>query len=375
MNKIYVILFLIGTNWACSQESPINSDPRLISIDLENSKVISQEYFEILEIIPLETTSENLMTLDVRVRKTQDSYYIMDLGMRDAIHRFSLDGKYLGSAVSVGEGPDQVLGMQDFQIVENGDILILSSIGDQSFLYRHSITGNLTKEFDIDYLASSFTVLGSGNYLFSGGHNLPYVTERVILTDSTGKKIDSFLPNNYQNEMIPTAERNFYESENSILYSEIFNDTIYKVENFQLKPLSKMHFGKYSLPSDFWNISVLESLKNISEKGFAIYKAAFETRDYILFNIHIQKKGGSFKKLAIVNKLTRNTQILESTALEGDPFNEPIHISDNQITFFSSHSTVVDKLGKTIPDTLKNKLMEGKYDYPVMFKVKVPSSI
>ncbi|MGM0946352.1 MAG: 6-bladed beta-propeller [Bacteroidota bacterium] len=363
-------LFLVISCYSEKEgEKPI---PQIL---VEKALPINMENFEILDLVPLETTPENLMGLDIRLRMNIQGYYLMDIGIRDAIHHFSLNGSYLGPAVSVGEGPDQLKGLQDFQVDDEGNLFVLTSMGDVSKVFKKSSGKEWKEIIDSDYLASSFTILNSGGFLFSGGHNLPFVENRVILTDPKGNRVRSFLPNDYQNEMLPTGERNFFESENSLLYTEIFNNKIYNFNSEELVPILELDFGRYALPSDFWEKSLFESFGELSENGFAVFKAAFESEKHYLVNIHIQKNSGSFKKVLFIEKQGDQIFGYEGKSLEEDPFSEPVLVKGEEVIFLSNHSTVKKTFKNNLSSGLSIKLEERQFDYPVLIKAKLKDEI
>ncbi|MFC5626011.1 6-bladed beta-propeller [Algoriphagus winogradskyi] len=361
------LIFILITFFSCKTNSEKVSDESILHVELEESELMNIEKFEILELIPLETNQFNLMGLDLRVRQNEESYYVMDIGTRDAVHQFSSDGKYLGAAASIGEGPGQLLGLQDFQIDNEGNLLVLSSLGDKSTIIKIEDAAELTTVFETDYLAGSFTIPSSGNFLLAGGYNLPIVADRVVLTDSIGIIQSTFLPNDYENEMLPMGERNFYESGENLLYSEIFNNRVYEYSEAGLMPILEIDMGKYSLPDNFWDVDLMVGFSRLQENGFATIKSVFEDDSNYLVNIHIQSKAGSFKKLLLINKETGDSNYWDGTSSEEEVYSDPIAMENGEITFLTYHSVLKKKLEGDLPPNLQ----EMNYDYPILLTTKI----
>ena len=67
----------------------------------------------------------------------------------------TLKGKYLGKFVEIGEGPNRVRGISDFNPVAGG-LEILDVMGDQSEIIRLDKEGQQLEILSLDYLGTSF---------------------------------------------------------------------------------------------------------------------------------------------------------------------------------------------------------------------------
>ncbi|MFN3803092.1 6-bladed beta-propeller [Belliella pelovolcani] len=370
IKRICVIsVFLIILS--CNSKPGFYDESGVLQLKLDDAKLIDNTYFEIIDLIPLETNSQNLMSMELRIREGKDGFFIMDAEKLDAVHHFDQSGKYLGKKAEVGEGPNQLLGLQDYQISDNGNLLLLSSIGDETAIYEKSNAGELSKTFDVDYLANSFIKLEDGGYLLAGGYNSPFVSYRVVKIDSEGIIQESFLPNDYTNMMIPLSERNFYESIDGVNYTEIFNNKVYEYSNGKFSTVLEIDFGKYSIPSEFWDVDINEGFEILMENGFATYKSLFSNSNFYLTNIHIQSKSGFYKKVALINKENGRLYFWEATTQDEDLFSDPIGFKNDEVMFLSYYSVIKEKLGNQVPIAFESKLEETEFDYPVLVRAKI----
>ncbi|MCH6200303.1 6-bladed beta-propeller [Aquiflexum sp. LQ15W] len=200
---------------ACSDQKKDELFP-VIFFDLDDFTSIPDSSLSIDHWIPLETVATNLMGMDLRVKFADTLIYVMDESVKDGIHVFGISGAYIKSIANVGEGPGSLPSLDDFEAKNNGLISVLSTIGDRSDVYTISLDGVLTKRFELNYIATSFADLDDQGFLFYGGFNLPFVTHRVIKTDTNGLILNQYLENEYQNSMLPMSERNFFASDSGV---------------------------------------------------------------------------------------------------------------------------------------------------------------
>jgi len=86
------------------------------------------------------------------------------------------------------------------------------------------------------------------------------------------------------------SERNFFESNSSLKIIETFNKVGYQFSDDSIKPIVSVDFGNYAIPSQFWELNLLEGgFDLLQEKGFANLNGFFESDDLLLLSVHIQK--------------------------------------------------------------------------------------
>lgn len=365
------ILILIA---ACSQKPTTEKLQGISELKLTEIKRLPKEQLTVFDLIPLETTSENLMGLDLRIRTSSEYFFVFDEAIQDCVHQFEKDGRYLGRRAIVGEGPNTLLRLNDFYVSEDGKLEVLNSLGDQAEVFQVGVDNSIRSIFKVDYIPSSFSKLATGDYLFYGGYNLPFVSHRLIRTDSTGQIKEKYLENNYSNKMLPMTERNFFESNSHLKIIETFNKQGYQFGESQLKPEVAMDFGRYAIPAKFWEMDLLEGgFELIEENGFANLDGYFESEDLTLLSVHFQKPGGIFKNLLFIDKNSGEKRILE-TSLSGDYlFHYPFGVGESHILFLSYQSVLKKEFGENLSQELLAKIPDQEYDYPVLMKVKISS--
>ncbi|WP_075349292.1 6-bladed beta-propeller [Algoriphagus marinus] len=367
--QISVVLTILF--FSCSNQNSNQIESSLTELELEDILRIEKSHFEIVDLIPFETTSENLMGNDLRIRSNKDYYFVFDEGVQDCVHQFEKSGKYLGRRAIVGEGPNTITRLSDFFVAEDGKLVVLNSLGDQAEVLAVDVDNSIQSIFKVDYIPSSFTKLPSGDYLFYGSYNLPFVSHRLIRTDSNGVIQEKYLENQYSNKMLPMTERNFFKNESDLFVVETFNNIVFQLVEDELKPIIKVDFGNLAIPAKFWELNLLEGgFDLIQQNGFANFNGFFKDDKYSLISLHVQKPSGIFKNLIITNQLNGAQSVLETSLSDDYFYHYPVGIEGDEFLFVTYQSEIKKEKDLKLSVALMAKIPDGDFDYPVLMKVK-----
>ncbi|AFL83099.1 hypothetical protein Belba_0440 [Belliella baltica DSM 15883] len=368
MDNRFVIYILVFLWFSSSCNSSVEYDGAALShFDISNASNKKSSDLEIVELVPLETTSENLMGMEFRVRINEDGFWVMNEDTKDAVHHFSLDGSYLGNNVVIGEGPNTLGNMFDFYPNPDGTLSVLSSIGQFSTIYSINKAGVTEKILEFEYPSSAFTKLNSENYLVYGGYNLPVITHRVIEVGNNNLTGRKFLENTYKNQMITMTERNFFKSTDELFVIESFDNIVKKYSNGNMISYLFVDFGKYNIPSKFWELDIMEGFEMINENGFASFHGVFADNENLLLSVFHQSREGVFKKLLFLNKPYDKGYSIEIRRDENNPFYQPIGIRDDRVLFITYRSILINYLKeKEESSTFLAKIPQNDFDYPVI---------
>ena len=373
MNKPNLNLFsieslLIFSMIACT--SLASEEIIKVSIAPDDYPALSFQNFTVQEMIPLETTEKNLMGMDLRIKFSDNRIAVMDESTTDKVHLFDSKGRYLRAIAEVGEGPGTIQSLRDFEFGEGEERMVLSPFQDKARVYKVSKNGNLSEAFELAYGANSFATIEGGGFLFQGSYNLPFVSHRVIQTDAEGNIQHRFLKNDYENKMLPMTERNFFASDQGVFMLEIFNPNLYLHQGDSLKQVLNADFGTYNLPSNFWEVDLMDSFGKINEDGFATFKAAFQQGGLMVIDIVVQK-GRTISKYILFKK---GKEIYKLKAERDDDmlFYYPIGINSDEQVLFLTYRSILAKHAQEFPDAFSvDALPEEDFDYPVLLQVKL----
>jgi len=338
---------------------------------LDDFESIEKNSISIQKWTPLETVNENLIGMDLRVKYNDSLYLIMDEATKDRIHVFDKTGKYRSSIADVGEGPNTLPSLKDFDFGANNEILVLSTVADKATVYRVSNSRELSVKFSLSYIADSFAFLENGDFLFYGGYNLPFVTHRIVQTSTDGIVRNRFLKNMYTNTMLPMTEMNFFPTDSGTFVLESFNPKIYIYRRDSLSVYLEANFGAFRIPTQFWELDIMEGFQMINKNGFANFRSIYYRKGLMLADVMIQKEQEVFKYI-LFEKGTERYK-LEVNRDDDMLFYWPIGIDENDQMMFVTYKSVLDSQGPTLSNSLpSDSLTTSYYDYPIILHVTIP---
>jgi hypothetical protein len=372
LNAIILTVAIFSLWTSCDVKNLENKEKDTKTFELSKIGRIQKDGLKVMDLISLETTNENLMGFDLRIRSSKNHYFVFDEAVQDCVHQFDKNGKYLGRRAIVGEGPNTINRLSDFYVSEDGGLEILNSNGDQAQVYRVGDDNSIQLIFKVDYIPSSFTKLSNGEYLFYESYNAPFVSHRLIQTDSTGTVLEKYLVNEYTNKMLPMSERNFFDT-NSILYViETFNKVGYQFRENQLKPIIRVDLGNYAIPARFWELDLLEGgFDLLQQNGFANLNGFFKNESNSLVSIHIQKPTGIFKNIIFTNEKSGNQRLLETSLLDDYLFHYPYGVEGDEFLFYTYQSELIKENVLGLSPELLSKIPSLDFDYPVLMKITI----
>jgi len=366
-----LILSVVLMAQSCNDKLSDQEIDGVLYFELDEIESIAKEDLTIVDVVPLETVNENLMGQDLRIRFSKDRIFVFDESIQDAINVFDRNGKFMGNRVVVGEGPNTVSRLIDFYVSSTGELEILNPNGGKAQIFQVNEDNSLNHRFTVDYSSSSFTKLPNSEYLFYGSYNFPFVSHRMVRTDSTGVILERYLENDYTNKMLPMTERNFFNTNSDLYVIETFNNVGYQFIENQLEPIIRVDFGNYAIPAKFWELDLLEGgFDLLQQNGFANLNGFFKNELLSLISVHVQKPTGTIKNIILINEKNGEQRLLETKLLDDYLFHYPIGVEGNQFLFLTYRSTLLEDYENLLSDTIRSKVPEMEYDYPVILKVQ-----
>ena len=126
-----------------------------IYVDIEKrDKVSFFDIFSHAELIPLETNDQSLIKGINKIITHDDIYYILDY-QKSEILMFDAKGKYKNKISDRGEGPEEYLHANDFEIdEENKTLTILAPI--RNSLFKYDLKGNFINKIRLPEIAGAY---------------------------------------------------------------------------------------------------------------------------------------------------------------------------------------------------------------------------
>ncbi|MEX2513582.1 MAG: 6-bladed beta-propeller [Cyclobacteriaceae bacterium] len=336
-NRFYRVLVFSLIFSACDKPVAYKvGDNESLKIAFNDIELNSYPY-KIDKIVPLETTENNFLSDNLKIKVTSDFIFVFDEEIRDAVHQFDHSGKYVGEIISVGEGPGKVNRIYDFTVSEKG-VEILVGKGSYSEVVVVSIADKrIIDTLRLDVIGFSFEKNINGNYFVYSSYNYPHAEYRVSKIDLEGNTIEGFLKNDYSGKMVPMIERNLYGMDETVFLVESFNNRIYELTTEQLKCKYILDFGSYNFFEDLLERDIMVTFEQLNADGFFSIRHHFENKAISLTGVHFQKENNSQSYHLLMH---RNSNKPIKNKLEegwGDIFKNPVAITDSDKIVFSAH--------------------------------------
>ena len=288
-NFISLFIILSGVFCSCTNHTKSNrasfAKESFISIDLEKNKEVSvYDFFSEVEIIPLETTSNSLLTFLMgtpdRVVLNEGKYYFMD-DKQQAIIIFNDDGTFLNKMDYKGMGPGEYISVRDFNINRfTGNIEILSPEGRYINIYDASGKTFIERL----YFPSDMPVVHLFHHLSADIYVLLSCAGSIEMLFYS-RKDNQFVRNNYNlpewiiRTVYRPSKNPFYVYNDTLCFKQNYNGDVFTVSPFdyELKPRYCWDFGKnnFDLLSTFPEDESINFYMDLSKRISMNYAVLF----------------------------------------------------------------------------------------------------
>lgn len=261
-----VVLLLMMA--ACTEKQP-KENTQTIDIDFRNA-ISLKEAVSSMDVLMLQDSSVAHFPGDLtKVVWTGDSIFVLDARRDPGIYLYNSEGILTNSYTKKGNGPDEFVGLVDFNITPS-EIILLDTYStsqriflDRKFLFQH-------KEEAEEQARHFFSEGKNGGVWYDRG-NIAYGSNKDKLIYVNGKKRKAILPVPKDIENVTFASPNvFFEvSNDTILYLPTVEPRIYKCYNEQAEIFCELNFGERwpDFSDGAKNENPLELMRRISDEG------------------------------------------------------------------------------------------------------------
>ena len=238
MKKLFILSFVIC--FTMCTPKPKTGDAIFADLD-RPEKASLFDYFHSIELIPLETSSDILITGISKIIYHQEKYYALDKP-QSIIFVFDKTGKFLFKIATKGQGAGEYSFIQDFTINSFSDNLeILEPYGR---IHIYDLSGNFIETKRIAYpgfkVAHSFTALDCATYVLHS----KYEPKKIIYFNLDEQKL---LHEEFEEDMSIGSYSNIpYQYQNDWFFFRPFHPVVYKMGKKQLEVAFQFDFGKYT---------------------------------------------------------------------------------------------------------------------------------
>lgn len=318
----YVGLICLILSLSCCRQS-VKPVSELIEIRIDPDKVekfidISPMLSDSIDIIPLETTDECLLSNIERLTFYKGYFYILD-GTSRNIFVFDEAGRFVRTVGKQGGGPGEYSAISFFDIM--GDSIFISSrLGFRCIIYDRE-TNDVIHYFTSKVSRVNGFCLNGNAYFITNYEKVEEENFNLCKLDlATGKVVDKFIPFDeklakYSNIGLMNGVSKYKDS---VYVTYPYNDTIYQITETGVIPLYKVHFTTRNPPDDLQPID--DNYARAAAKGGFVRGLEYIqiSKDYI-WGMYPDK--GRFRFVCI------NRHTLETQAADGFMVNKLGYLS------------------------------------------------
>lgn len=375
------VVLLFFTN--CSDR---NTDKLTIDFgDLKSVK--SMDLISDYSYVLLETSDNSLFGSISQIEVFDDKIYILDNRKTNSLYVFTMEGKYVTSIKSKGDGPGEFISPHSFWIDRGGFIFILDR--QQGRLLKYQLED--LKFVDDIVIPSpaplSFASIPSQDlfiYYYPLRKNDMFSGKQYIVADSKGTIVSKYYTAPLSGKILHGSPTNFYLFNDHIRTYPYFDNDIYEINNDSLNCCYKFSWDTFKVPDDDFFVKYNNSgdaMKEILTGGDNWIRLlyVYEVKAVLAIKYYIKKDF----YLSIWNKKENKTINIKSENVidnlgMGGSFPLPIGICNNRfvgtINLFdiTEKGTTDQRLVKLIKNMPQNSNPEDSNPILVFYHLKVP---
>lgn len=264
-----------------------------------------------IQIIPLETSDSCLIGNCNKVLIDNQHIYALD-NVSNSLFIFELNGKLKRNIKRIGKGPNEYLEIDDFCLLNNGDIAILDT-RSKKILFINGVDLSLSEQ-KIPFYADAIEYLKEGYLVLNGSSR----EDRIIIWDYKKKeRINSFIKydEKYNSTRIlkPLIRYN-----DDVYYAHKFETYLERISVDKIEKCNYIDFGKYNIKGDLLKkrfLGVTDIYINPPNTA-TIYKYT-ETNSFVYFEFSIENLG-EWPFYVFYSKESKNKIILNNASYTDD---------------------------------------------------------
>ena len=370
----YIWIFLIVvsaiSSWfiSCknSKKEPFDSQIiKLIPTKLEQIKF--SQIFSSVEIFIFGTNDEIIYVRPEKIIVKNNLFYLLASKM---IIVWDEKGNLVLNISHIGNGPGDYIGIDDFQVEDNGNIIVNDNAGQK--MIRYNSRGEYINTINHGLNARNFIKINEMLYINSGdlgGYQSEY---KVHAWNETNKKIEKrYLKRGPEAKYFGVLEyTNFSYFNDTLSYSQSFSNTIYQLTDNNAIPRLFIDFGKHNLPKgyaeDFTDMSSF--MQSFGNSGYASRIDGYREGNNYLFLAYSYKEKRPFLWLSKIENVIHHFNEFEDDFLFPSVIQNtgyhclPIFIDEDDVYFSIDAYRFIE-----LYDSIK-KIDNQKLEYQILIK-------
>lgn len=258
MKKIYDIagVLMLIAFFACTETNDKTQKLTEIMVPVEKETAqVNLSDFASATVVPLETTDSTLLNEISDLYVVRDYIYVSD---GSALYKYDMDGRLAGCIKRQGEGPEEYIHINHFQIDKDGNAWILSN--NNRSLNRYSWDNRLQQHIDLELATGNICLLNDDKMILyvRNQHDENNLCQLHELNLTSGKIEAEYKPIDlHQSKYLFLMKelnvlRKSADEPGTALFSQNFNDTIYSIRQASCAPAFRLNYNGKNVPASFY---------------------------------------------------------------------------------------------------------------------------
>jgi hypothetical protein len=246
-NRYYFIPLLAIVLLGCRQQGKLTitiegDDYTVVKVENlklgQDKEITLSEFVNHIDIIPLEFNDSCILKEIRKVVAFDKNLFIIEDHHPERVYRFDAQGNFLNSIGEKGQGPDEIIELQDFSLNEKEQLIYLLDNARKTILC-YNFEGQLIEKIKVNP-ADRLEYKDGLFYLFRDEPRIEDLYS-LIIRDKKGEFINAFLPSHRY--PICLSSQAFTKTKDKLFLIKPMNDTIYSLEGAELKYAYYFDFG------------------------------------------------------------------------------------------------------------------------------------
>ena len=213
--------------------------------NLDNSELSLSYFVEKIDIIPLEFTDDCILREIRKVVIHDDNIFIMEPWNRRTgkIYRFDMQGNFLNSIGSRGQGPQELIELMDFSINEDINTVYMLDNAKQ-MVYHFDFNGRFIERVFINQYADKLEYKNGLLYIFKDNPSVGKYLYNLIVRNIKGEIVNFYFPSK---KYISSNTRTVFTKTNeTLLFNQPMDPIVYSLNSDTLNFAFFFDFGSYN---------------------------------------------------------------------------------------------------------------------------------
>lgn len=342
-----------------------NKNSQIVKIKLDPKKskdlIDFNKYFKLEKIINLDNKAV-VGTID-KIQFTNNKIIIFDRKNTEQLYCYDLYGNLIWEFKNKGGGPNEYVRLKDFDIDTKQKTVDIWDSRGLKVLKIDIETGNLKGTEKVHTFGQEMVTYKNIKYFYNiGGGFSDSLCFKLIGVNNQNQVVSRLLPYekiDFTKNSYSIRSLNSSFNKNSLMFSEILNDTIYELKNDELKASYLVDFSNYGVNvKEIKNDKFIENSPILKNKIINFSDKIVFNDDYLIFNYPFKSNSDRYEtfRTVLYNRVSR--EIIHFRRI----INSPLTLTKSeQIIFenFDSNDNLVQIIDPMIFNEARQRIKNG----------------